>query len=337
VAASEAGVRRVSVPARGHRHRRALVPADNLSYRDVEELLVERGVGVDHATVARNGGRLRVVSDVDDFLADVPPRLRDAEIPLHSGDSGPRGNLWSHDDPVTLFGAEVNRKGWSYVAMDRHEWEELCYRVDAHPGKTTRHLNARRYIFGLLTGANLSNTKHRLAFPRSTDKHDYLGIFQRTISTPLRDALHEYAQAMLDAAGIHEPLTWSPPGDCVAGLTLPGRDPDDIDLDAVHQLVVDQLPIPIDADWLREQSEVLQRSAIDIAAELGLTPETVHHNLIRFGLARRPQGIAGPPSHMNVRPDLPEEIRRVVEGPHHGWLRLGCFQHIITYPGGTCR
>ena len=71
-------------------------------------------------------------------------------------------------------------------------------------------------------------------------------------------------------------MTCSPPGDCVAGLTLPGRDPDDIDLDAVHQLVVvDQLPIPIDADWLREQSEVLQRSATDIAAELGLTPETV--------------------------------------------------------------
>ena len=31
----------------------ALVSADNLSYRDVEELLVERGVEVDHVTVFR--------------------------------------------------------------------------------------------------------------------------------------------------------------------------------------------------------------------------------------------------------------------------------------------
>ena len=35
---------------------------------------------------------------------------------------------------------------------------------------------------------------------------------------------------------------------------------------------------------------------------------------------------------MNVYPDLPDEIRRVVEGPHHGWLRLRRFQQIITYP-----
>jgi transposase-like protein len=30
-----------------------VVPADNLSFRDVEELLVERGVEVDHVTVYR--------------------------------------------------------------------------------------------------------------------------------------------------------------------------------------------------------------------------------------------------------------------------------------------
>jgi ketosteroid isomerase-like protein len=53
------------------------------------------------------------VSEVDDFLADVLPRLREAEIALHNGDAGPRSAMWSHDDPVTLFGAEVNRTGWS--------------------------------------------------------------------------------------------------------------------------------------------------------------------------------------------------------------------------------
>ncbi|MEV0811199.1 hypothetical protein [Micromonospora sp. NPDC050200] len=31
------------------------------------------------------------------------------------------------------------------------------------PGKTTRQLNARRYIFTLLAGANLANARHRLA------------------------------------------------------------------------------------------------------------------------------------------------------------------------------
>jgi ketosteroid isomerase-like protein len=53
------------------------------------------------------------VSEVDDFLADIMPRLRAAEVALHEGDAGPRSALWSHEDPVTLFGAEVNRSGWS--------------------------------------------------------------------------------------------------------------------------------------------------------------------------------------------------------------------------------
>jgi ketosteroid isomerase-like protein len=55
------------------------------------------------------------MSEVDDFLADILPRLREAEIALHDGDAGPRKALWSHGDPVTLFGAEANRIGWSEV------------------------------------------------------------------------------------------------------------------------------------------------------------------------------------------------------------------------------
>lgn len=53
------------------------------------------------------------MAEVDEFLADVMPRLHAAEMALHRGDARPRGALWSHTDPVTLFGAEVNRKGWA--------------------------------------------------------------------------------------------------------------------------------------------------------------------------------------------------------------------------------
>jgi transposase-like protein len=43
----------VPLPARGDRGRGALVPALRPSYRDVEELLAERGIQVDHVTVFR--------------------------------------------------------------------------------------------------------------------------------------------------------------------------------------------------------------------------------------------------------------------------------------------
>jgi hypothetical protein len=51
--AADVGVRWVPVPGRGDRRRGALVSAVQLSYRDIEELLVERGVEVGHFTVYR--------------------------------------------------------------------------------------------------------------------------------------------------------------------------------------------------------------------------------------------------------------------------------------------
>lgn len=53
----------------------------------------------------------RVMDEVKDFLHEVLPRLRAAEIALHEGDAGPRRELWSSTEPVTLFGAEVERTG----------------------------------------------------------------------------------------------------------------------------------------------------------------------------------------------------------------------------------
>ena len=49
------------------------------------------------------------MSELDHFLDDVLPRLRAAEIALHEGDAGPRKELWSRAEPLTLLGAEVDR------------------------------------------------------------------------------------------------------------------------------------------------------------------------------------------------------------------------------------
>jgi len=58
------------------------------------------------------------MSDRDGFLAWVNSRLRDAEIALHDGDADPRGELWSHQEPVTVLGA------WK-SATGRAELDEL--------------------------------------------------------------------------------------------------------------------------------------------------------------------------------------------------------------------
>ncbi len=50
---AEFGVRRVPVPARDHRPRVRWYLRFGVSYREVEELLAERGIEVDHVTVYR--------------------------------------------------------------------------------------------------------------------------------------------------------------------------------------------------------------------------------------------------------------------------------------------
>jgi DNA-binding transcriptional ArsR family regulator len=117
------------------------------------------------------------------------------------------------------------------------QWRGLCYGAAAHPGEARRHHHARRYLFQLLTGADLHDRRHALAF---TSGHDYshYHAFAGTIPTGLRDALHAHAAALLHDLGIGEPITWAPPSSCCAGLTLPGPEPDDIDLDAVARLII---------------------------------------------------------------------------------------------------
>ncbi|HEV3234330.1 MAG TPA: nuclear transport factor 2 family protein [Candidatus Dormibacteraeota bacterium] len=54
-------------------------------------------------------------AEVEDFLGATMPRLNEAEIALHNGDAGPRIAMWSHTDPVTLFGAAMGGTGWAEI------------------------------------------------------------------------------------------------------------------------------------------------------------------------------------------------------------------------------
>jgi ketosteroid isomerase-like protein len=52
---------------------------------------------------------------VDGFTSTVILRLQKEVTALHSGDVGPRMALWSHNEPVTLFGAELTSHGWAEI------------------------------------------------------------------------------------------------------------------------------------------------------------------------------------------------------------------------------
>ena len=145
------------------------------------------------------------------------------------------------------------------------------------PGEARRHRDAQRYLFQLLTGADLHDPRHALAFSSAGDRSAY-HAFADTLTTGLRGALYGHAAGLLRDLGISEPLTWAPPPDCCAHLNLPGPGPDDIDLDAVGRLIITgKLPIA------------------DAATRLGVTAKHVRLVLDRVPRPARQWGKAAAP------------------------------------------
>lgn len=61
------------------------------------------------------------MDDVGAFLAVVIPQMQAETLALVNGVPAPRQALWSHEEPVTVFGALFTHQGWPAVrsAFDR--------------------------------------------------------------------------------------------------------------------------------------------------------------------------------------------------------------------------
>jgi ketosteroid isomerase-like protein len=64
------------------------------------------------------------MTEVDEFLDAVVPRLVEADTALHNGDAAGRRALWSHEDPVSLFGAAITTRGWPAISTVFSQLEE---------------------------------------------------------------------------------------------------------------------------------------------------------------------------------------------------------------------
>jgi ketosteroid isomerase-like protein len=55
------------------------------------------------------------MTETEQFLAEMTPRITKTEIALHNGDAAPRIAMWSRTDPLTLFGAVLSARGWADI------------------------------------------------------------------------------------------------------------------------------------------------------------------------------------------------------------------------------
>ena len=151
------------------------------------------------------------------------------------------------------------------------QWRDLACSVGAHPGKHRqgRLRHAQRHLHQLLSGADLADRRHPLAFRSPNDRGTFVE-FTTSMAAPLRQALHEHAESLLVNLGIDEPLTWSPPPDLADGLALPGINTGDLDTDKVSRLVVED-----------------HRSSREAAEVLGVRPEHVRIAMERLDQPQR--------------------------------------------------
>ena len=57
------------------------------------------------------------MSELDDFLSTTLARQVEAGEALHNGDPTPHMQMWSTQDPLTLFGAVKSGSGWDEVSQ----------------------------------------------------------------------------------------------------------------------------------------------------------------------------------------------------------------------------
>jgi ketosteroid isomerase-like protein len=55
------------------------------------------------------------MTEHDEFLSWFTSRVHEAEVAVHDGDAGPRREIWSRRDPVTVLGAWKSAVGRSEV------------------------------------------------------------------------------------------------------------------------------------------------------------------------------------------------------------------------------
>jgi ketosteroid isomerase-like protein len=99
-------------------------------------------------------GRRMKVNQVDEFRATMLSRMAAAEEAFVKGDAGPRMELWSRRDPVTLFGA---------IGMCERGWPALS---KTFPWVASRFSNVTDYEFDVVIAEVIGDMAYTLGFER---------------------------------------------------------------------------------------------------------------------------------------------------------------------------
>lgn len=181
--------------------------------------------------------------------------LRDALVRLAD-------HLHGNDCPID-YG---RRRDLDYGSLlTESTWQRICRALDLRSGGDKRLRMARCHLYARISG---NPTRYAPWFIDANEFSAPLANFPAILTPDLAAGLDTEAQQFLRGHGINEPVAWNPPEHLLAGLSLPGSDPHDIDLARLHQLVRDALAISEIAEQLSTS-----RDAVRYALSIHPAPE----------------------------------------------------------------
>ena len=140
-------------------------------------------------------------------------------------------HLHHYDVPINY----QRRRSLDYTTLLPEEtWIAICTDLDIRCGGSERLRLMRCHLYTTISGNPVDRA------PWLRDTNEFRSAFFRfpLLLTPtLHTALEDNAATFLRDNGIDEPLTWHPPLDLVADLSLPGADPDRLPLATIHRMV----------------------------------------------------------------------------------------------------
>ena len=146
---------------------------------------------------------------------------------------------------------------------------------------------ARCHLYGLLSG---NPVRCAPWFLDSADFSAALAAYPDRLTPALAEALQAEAHDFLHRGGIVEPITWQPPLQLLAKLTLPGSNPDIIDIPTLHHLV--------------EHG----RTSREAAQQLHTSPDAVRYVLTQHPANARQSSAPTTPALTGLAARLPPEV-----------------------------
>lgn len=169
--------------------------------------------------------------------------------------------------------------------IDKPTWNKLSRACGLHVGRERRLDHARRYLYELITGGNLTTapTTYRLLEGDARIDH---AEFCATLPISLAHQLTSHASALLARAGItDEPLTWEPPADWVTTTTWPGAEPAATDPATVHTALREQWESASHNHWAPTHAT---------ARRLGISLNHLRHVLRQHPITNAPYALRRP-------------------------------------------